>query len=62
LARRRDLRPRRRQDQATARLSDKDANRLLLRGYVGVPMFGRTEEWTREPAPAGDPCRDPGAG
>ncbi|MFN9209350.1 MAG: DUF2147 domain-containing protein [Betaproteobacteria bacterium] len=48
--------------KATARLSDKDANRLLLRGYVGVPMFGRTEEWTREPAPAGDPCRDPGAG
>lgn len=22
--------------------------KLKLRGYVGVPMFGRTEEWTRQ--------------
>jgi uncharacterized protein (DUF2147 family) len=24
------------------------ANSLKLRGYVGIPMFGRSESWTRE--------------
>ena len=30
------------------------ADRLKLRGYVGVKLFGRTEEWTRttQPVPA----------
>ena len=46
--------------KATARLSDNDDNQLLLRGYVGVPVFGRTEEWTRAAAPDADACRDPG--
>ena len=25
-----------------------DGNQLELRGYVGVPLFGRSTEWTRE--------------
>ena len=25
-----------------------DKNELELRGYVGVPLFGKTTEWTRE--------------
>jgi uncharacterized protein (DUF2147 family) len=27
----------------------RDGNQLKLRGYVGVPLFGRTETWTRAP-------------
>ncbi len=27
-----------------------DGDRLKLRGYIGVPLFGRTETWTRVPA------------
>jgi uncharacterized protein (DUF2147 family) len=45
--------------KATARLSQKDASRLLLRGYVGSPLFGSTEEWTRESPAADSACRDP---
>ena len=44
---------------ATARLADQDGDKLLLRGYVGLPMFGRTEEWTRAAPPTADACRDP---
>lgn len=25
-----------------------DTDKLALRGYVGVPLFGRTENWTRQ--------------
>lgn len=33
-----------------------DGNKLKLRGYIGLSIFGRTEVWTR--APAGFvPCR-----
>jgi uncharacterized protein (DUF2147 family) len=28
-------------------LDKNDANRLNLKGYVGIPLFGRTSEWTR---------------
>lgn len=45
--------------KATARLAEKSADTLLLRGYVGVPMFGRTEEWTRAAPLGADACRDP---
>lgn len=27
----------------------KDNDRLFLRGYVGIPLFGKTQEWTRLP-------------
>ncbi|MGH9588053.1 MAG: DUF2147 domain-containing protein, partial [Acidobacteriaceae bacterium] len=27
----------------------RDGNKLNLRGYVGIPFFGRTETWTRAP-------------
>lgn len=32
-----------------ARITLEDADTLLLRGYVGAPMFGRTSTWTRAP-------------
>ncbi len=32
------------------KMSLKDNNTLKLRGYVGVSVFGRTEEWTRKSA------------
>ena len=31
-------------------------DRLKLRGYVGVKLFGRTEEWTRDTNPV-PPCK-----
>lgn len=45
--------------KANVRLRDPDANRLLLRGYVGIPLLGRTAEWTREAPLASDACIDP---
>lgn len=27
----------------------REGNHLKLRGYVGIPLFGRTETWTRAP-------------
>ncbi len=40
-------------------LDPKDATKLLLRGYVGAPAFGRSEEWRRH-GPAGpDACDEP---
>ncbi len=36
---------------ATMRLDAPDA--LRLRGYVGVPLFGATQRWTREAGPGG---------
>lgn len=27
----------------------REGNKLKLRGYVGIPLFGRTETWTRAP-------------
>jgi len=28
-----------------------NGDQLALRGYIGVKLFGRTETWTRTPAP-----------
>lgn len=28
-----------------------DGSRLELRGYVGIPLFGETQTWTRPTAP-----------
>ena len=27
----------------------REGNKLKLRGYIGIPLFGRTETWTRAP-------------
>lgn len=36
--------------KCTARLTD-DGHTLKIRGYVGIPLFGDTQEWTRVPGP-----------
>lgn len=42
--------------QAIMWLSDKDT--LKLKGYIGVPLFGKTQTWTRTLQPAiGEQCR-----
>jgi uncharacterized protein (DUF2147 family) len=33
------------------------ANNLDLRGYIGIPLFGRSQTWTRTTAPAHCPAR-----
>jgi uncharacterized protein (DUF2147 family) len=35
-------------DDYNCKLSLKDNNTIELRGYVGFPLFGRTEVWTRK--------------
>ncbi|HWR00672.1 MAG TPA: DUF2147 domain-containing protein [Chlorobaculum sp.] len=32
----------------------RDRNTLRLRGFIGISLFGRTEKWKREGAPAGN--------
>ncbi|MAM35273.1 MAG: hypothetical protein CMH28_09380 [Micavibrio sp.] len=34
-------------DTYSATLSVKDANTLFVRGYVGLPIFGKSQTWTR---------------
>ena len=29
-------------------INQKDANNLELRGYVGIPLFGKSDNWTRD--------------
>jgi uncharacterized protein (DUF2147 family) len=45
--------------KATARLAESGSNTLLLRGYVGLPLFGRTEEWTRVGVSGPEACQEP---
>jgi len=33
--------------KAIIRLKENDLNHLSLKGYVGIPLFGRASEWTR---------------
>jgi uncharacterized protein (DUF2147 family) len=35
------------------------AHHLLLRGYVGLPIFGETQTWTAYNGPTGPNCRIP---
>ena len=37
-------------DTYSATITQIDDNRLRLRGYVGMPLFGKTQIWTRLPA------------
>jgi len=30
-------------------LTQVDSNTLKLRGYIGIPLFGRSDTWTRDP-------------
>lgn len=34
-------------DIYSATITIKDANTLSLRGYLGIPLFGKTQTWTR---------------
>jgi uncharacterized protein (DUF2147 family) len=36
----------------SAKISYEDDDTLELRGFVGIPLFGRTEKWTRFKGPA----------
>jgi len=35
------------------------AHHLLLRGYIGLPIFGQTQTWTAYNGPTGPDCRIP---
>ena len=36
-----------------------DADHLLLRGYILLPVFGQTQTWTRHAGPLGADCAMP---
>jgi uncharacterized protein (DUF2147 family) len=42
-----------------ARLTLDQAHHLLLRGYVGIPLFGETQTWSRYTGPTGPECEVP---
>lgn len=46
-------------DIYNAQLSLRDDGKLHLRGYVGVPMFGKTQTWTRVDAADYKKCDGP---
>jgi uncharacterized protein (DUF2147 family) len=41
------------------RLDRADGAKLQLRGYIGIPLFGRPEEWTRFGIPDASACDEP---
>ena len=43
-----------------ARMQLDDQHRLRVRGYIGVPLLGRTEIWTPFTGTIGSDCRLPG--
>ncbi len=40
-----------------AKLTPGPANHLLLRGYIGLPLFGQTQSWTPYNGPITTDCR-----
>jgi len=45
-----------------ARLTLDEGHHLLLRGYVGIPLFGETQTWSRYTGPTGPECQVPSKG
>lgn len=45
----------------SGRIRLEDPDRLELRGYRGIPLFGRSQTWTRASPEAYPPCDPPGS-
>lgn len=46
-------------DTYSADIKLKDQNSLFLRGYVGIPLLGKTQKWTRVSAEEYKECKAP---